>query len=233
MVTREDLRRTVQALQQLPPAPDLPELKYAHLSLCVLSAVFSINTRAEAERNVSTRYIAWRGIPVTYRPDRQVFLREDAQEPLSQFVQIGRNMGSDQFMETVLNNRQWTSTTIRSSIRKAEASLQFAEVLVAYGIEYFQDLHPDLQRNHDFATTIQGITGQGSGISYDYFWMLSGDENAVKIDRHVYNYLEQVVGHALTNDEMKALVRVAAAQLGLTPREVDNQIWEWRKKHSR
>lgn len=230
MVTHEDLYHAVRALQQLPPPPDLPELKYAHLSQCVLSAIFSINTRAAAERNVPLRYMAWRGITTLYRPDRQVFLAEVHQEPLSQFAQAGRTMGSDQFMEKVLNNRQWTSTKIASSIRKAEASLQFAEVLVAYGVEYFQDL-PGLQQNGAFAETILSITGQGSGITYDYFFMLAGDENAVKIDRHVYNFLEQAVDHCLSTEEMKALVRAAAAQLRLTPREVDNQIWEWQSAH--
>jgi hypothetical protein len=228
MVTQADLSLVVQALQSLPPPPDLPELKYAHLSQCVLSAVFSINTRAEAERLVASRYIVWRGLAPAYRPDRQVFLDASLQEPISHFVQAGRTVGSERLAVEVLRNRQWTSTTVASSISKAEASLQFAEVLVAYGIENFQDL-AGLQQSKEFAEAIMRITGQGSGITYDYFFMLAGDENAVKIDRHVYSFLEQAVGHTLTNEEMKALTRVAAAQLGLTPREVDNQIWEYRR----
>lgn len=42
MATREDLNLVLAALRQLPPSSELQEMLYAHLSQCVLAAVFSI-----------------------------------------------------------------------------------------------------------------------------------------------------------------------------------------------
>ncbi len=75
--------------------------------------------------------------------------------------------------DALFGNRQRTST--RSGILKAEAVRRFALALRDAGIDEFPDLDDDrLAKAEAIART---IPGQRSGISFDYFRMLAGDDS--------------------------------------------------------
>src|SRR5205823_5748989 len=88
----------------------------------------------------------------------------------------------------VFNNKQRTSP--RSGITKAEAVYRFANVLKSHGIETLKDVKKK-GKYPAVRAAITGIPGQGSGISYDYFLMLSGDVEVVKADRMLRRFVDR------------------------------------------
>ena len=61
--------------------------------------------------------------------------------------------------------------------------------------------------------------------------MLSGDESYIKVDRHLTNYISEVLGKQLsTNDTEEILLEVAEylkkSYTTLTPRQLDHEIWK-------
>jgi hypothetical protein len=97
------------------PIEELPEFLYAHLSQCVLSAVWSLNRNASAERNVVNRYVAYAGLPFS-RPSRATMLDMANQQPLDAFCRDIECVGVERFAVDVVKNRQRTSA--RSGILK-------------------------------------------------------------------------------------------------------------------
>ena len=131
------------------PFPE--EYGYAHLSLCVLDAVFSIGVRYEGVRAVVARYAAWAQLD-RVRPGDALPAPGD-QQPLGALVEH-----IEAFTESVVANRQRTST--RSGILKADAVLRFARVLVDHGVEVLQDVE---SRATDEAldAALRAVPGQG------------------------------------------------------------------------
>jgi hypothetical protein len=142
--------------------------------------------------------------------------------------------GAEGMAESVFQNRQRTSS--RSGILKAEAVLLYCRTLIKAGINDFPDL--DVERREYAEAIILGLPGQSSGIAFDYFMMLAGDDNLIKPDRMVQRY----VAHALDLDSVPQprqaaiLVRLAAKELRTrgqlwTPLSLDNAIWRHQSKH--
>ncbi len=73
----------------------------------------------------------------------------------------------------MFQNRQRTSS--RNGILKAEAVYQFCRVLHKYSVNYLQDVIK-LYGNQEFEKEIKLISGQKSGISLVYFYMLVGED---------------------------------------------------------
>ena len=83
----------------------------------------------------------------------------------------------------------------------------------------------------DFETEIKTIPGQRSGISLQYFYMLTGDENTIKPDRMVVRFIEQATHRGYNPQQMTRLVIAACRILQtdyphLTPRTLDHLIWK-------
>jgi hypothetical protein len=131
--------------------------------------------------------------------------------------------------EEIYCNRQRTST--RSGILKAEAVFIFAKALRDYGGIYLQDV-PGLINNYRFHRAIKKIPGQASGISLQYFWMLSGSNDFVKPDRMMTRFLQSALGREVTINEIQGLAVNACGLLNaefkhLTPRLLDYEIWKY------
>ena len=82
----------------------------------------------------------------------------------------------------------------------------------------------------------KSIQGQSSGISYDYFQMLVGDNYRIKPDRHILRFLSGSIGRDITNlTEAQLLISNTCVSLAIhhdrkvTPRELDHLIWNWQK----
>ncbi|MDQ0733784.1 hypothetical protein QFZ50_000247 [Arthrobacter agilis] len=211
-------------------SPNPRHARWAHLSLCVLDATFSIGLRYNAVVvPVVRRYARSQSLaPVLIEGPgllEKVSPRENEQS-LSQFLSSIGTI-SDDDLATQLGSKNRTSS--RGGILKASASRQIAEVLVAAEVESLSDvavLLADAARTVRVEEDLRRIAGGGSrGIRTSYLWMLAGDDNHVKPDRHVLKWLGGVLGRQVSVTEARSLLSAVAKELQISPWSVDHAIW--------
>ena len=207
------------------------EYRYASLPLCVVDAVFSIGVRYTSTQKVVSNLCEYAGW-TRFFASREA--RGAGEYGIGDLNSMFDKFGAEGMAESVFQNRQRTSS--RSGILKAEAVLLYCRTLIKAGINDFPDL--DGERREYAEAIILGLPGQSSGIAFDYFMMLAGDDNLIKPDRMVQRY----VAHALDLDSVPQprqaaiLVRLAAKELRTrgqlwTPLSLDNAIWRHQSKH--
>ncbi len=207
------------------------EYRYASLPLCVVDAVFSIGVRYTSTQKVVSNLCEYAGW-TRFFASREA--RGAGEYGIGDLNSMFDKFGAEGMAESVFQNRQRTSS--RSGILKAEAVLLYCRTLIKAGINDFPDL--DVERREYAEAIILGLPGQSSGIAFDYFMMLAGDDNLIKPDRMVQRY----VAHALDLDSVPQprqaaiLVRLAAKELRTrgqlwTPLSLDNAIWRHQSKH--
>lgn len=202
------------------------EYRYASLPLCVVDAVFSIGVRYTSTQKVVSNlceYTGWTRF-ASSREDRG-----EGEHGLTDLMAFFDTLGIEGMADTVFQNRQRTSSS--SGILKSEAVLLYCRALTEAGINTFADFDQD--RCEYAEAMILGLPGQSSGIAFDYFMMLAGDDNLIKPDRMVQRY----VANALKLDaipqprQAAILVRLAAKVLRKrgrqwTPLSLDHAIWK-------
>nr|WP_306265449.1 hypothetical protein [Pararhizobium sp. IMCC3301] len=211
----------------LEPVPLPPEYFYASLPLCVIDAVFSIGVSYTSTRNTVVRYCKRQNWTRTLAPDAP---RARGERTIVEFLALFDGLAPDQMADELFGNRQRTST--RSGILKAEAVQRFASALKEFGIDDFEDMTGD--RPAAAEKLVRGIPGQGSGISFDYFRMLAGDDNLIKPDRMVQRLIARAIDvkpDQVTPDLARTILKGAIPVLaergaGWSPRQLDYAIWE-------
>lgn len=198
---------------------------YASLPLCVIDAVFSIGVRYAGVQNTVRRYCRYFSL-------REYDLERNISGDTHTVPELIRNIetiGVRQCADSVFQNHQRTSS--RNGILKVDAVLRFAKVLQRYGVETFADL-----RNNKLTTEaereIKAIPGQSSGLALQYFYMLSGEDDLAKPDRHVLRFLEQCTGEKPSMATAQKLLSQAVKLLkanypDLTVRLLDYTIWDY------
>jgi hypothetical protein len=214
----------IEAINLTPvPLPD--EYRYAALPLCIIDAVFSIGVHYRTTAATVARFCERSGWPrcALSRYDRGV-----GSPSVTAFLQLFAGMGPEAAADTLFSNRQRTSST--SGILKAEATQRFALALSEAGIDGFADLSPE--RLEVAEAIILGLPGQASGIAFDYFRMLAGDDNLIKPDRMLQRFVAEALGMITdpTARQTALLVRFATRHLqdrGLlwTPLTLDHALW--------
>ncbi|RZT84649.1 hypothetical protein EV383_1500 [Pseudonocardia sediminis] len=209
--------------------------RWAHLSLCVLDAVFSMGARYTTTVNTCRRYADSAKMVPLQDSTSPVVIGTDAEQSLRSFVAEMDAVGTDTFAETVLKNRQRTSP--RGGIRKAQAALEYAGALVDAGVERYADL-PALFADNTRLAALEGrlrdVPGNGSGdVRLGYLWMLLGDDHTIKPDRMVLRWLERVLGRTVGTGEARTLLTDAAVEIGRTPWELDHAVWNAERGHRR
>ncbi|MFI0810570.1 hypothetical protein [Streptomyces echinatus] len=222
--------RVVAAAAHLALKPRGP--RWAHASLCVLDAVFSINAHYE-RHTVPTchRYAAWACISIPLSGSAQLPVPDE--QPLQGFVTHIQARGETAFSSEVLQNRQRTRAN-RDAPLKVEAARQYAEILVSHGISTLVDanaLLADLDKLNAVESDLAGVVGHGSGARLAYLWMLLGDDSRIKPDRMVLRWLQTVLQRTVTTAQAIVLITAAAARLRCTPWELDHAIWETQRRH--
>ncbi len=205
------------------------EYGYPSVPLCVIDAVFSIGANYVATQNTVRRFREFFSIPEKseiYPPDTA------DQLSISEFIKIYDEYGIEGMTDRVYQNRQRTST--RMGILKTEAVLRFSKVLSRFGVEYLLDVQKVIG-NLGFEAEIKKIPGQRSGISLRYFYMLIGEKNYIKPDRMITRFVEQVTGKSYSAEEITRLLIGACDLLvtdypNLTPRMLDNLIWNYQRE---
>lgn len=199
---------------------------YAHLPLCVIDAVFSIGVKYTAVQNTITRFCDFAGITPTGT------LPPTEQLSISDFLLLHESNGTHGMTREVYQNRQRTST--RNGILKADAVYRFAKILAQFGAETLADV-PRIHRFPDFETEIKKLPGQRSGVSLQYFYMLTGDEHTIKPDRMIARFIERATDQRYNSDTMTGLLLETCHLLQreypfLTPRTLDHLIWAYQTK---
>ncbi|MFJ5733672.1 hypothetical protein [Streptomyces paradoxus] len=205
--------------------------RWAHASLCVLDAVFSINAHYE-RHTVPTchRYAGWAGISDPLSGSAQLPVRDE--QPLQGFVTHIQTHGEAAFSSEILQNRQRTRAN-RDAPLKVAAARQYAEILVSQGITTLAEANAslaDLDKLKAVERDLARVTGHGSGARLAYLWMLLGDDSRIKPDRMVLRWLQIVLQHTVTTAQAIELITEAAARLRCTPWELDHAIWESQRK---
>jgi hypothetical protein len=220
------VRHVCARLDDLNAASDDDAYAYAAVPFCVIDAVFSLGVRYEsAWRTVSewgTRYqwemCRWRATETHTTTDFMLIL-----EPYK--------ISFEDMACEVFNNRQRTSP--KSGLLKAEAVYKFSSALQQFGVETLDDALT-CQTDSGLRNTVESIPGQRSGLSYNYFLMLAGHEDAVKADRMVRGFVSCAIERRVTERQAEELVRRACALLKpkfprLTPSLLDNEIWKYQR----
>ncbi len=200
------------------------EYFYASLPLCVIDTVFSINVKYICAQNAVTRYCKYQDWTKFQKP------RVKGGHSISEFLTSLEGRSPEQLATDLFGNRQRTSSS--SGILKAEAVQLFATALVKARIDDFSDINEN--RLISAKTDILKITGQSSGISFDYFRMLAGDDTLIKPDRMVQRYIEKALGVApkeVDANKSRILLRGATQLLverkyDWSPRRLDYAIWK-------
>jgi len=208
----------------LQPVPLPKEFFYASLPLCVIDAVFSIGVTYSSTRNTVVRFAERQGWVLGPVEDRS-----HGEKTVGDFLACYAGLSPDEAANQLFGNRQRTSS--RSGILKAEAVQHFAIALQETGIEDFVDLTEG--RLTAAEATIRQIPGQKSGISFDYFRMLAGDDNLIKPDRMVQRFVARAIGEApekVGPDRARGLLQGAVAELNTrgtawSPRALDHEVW--------
>jgi hypothetical protein len=228
----DEIGQVVAAARQLALKPR--GHRWAHASLCVLDAVFSINAHYE-RHTVPTchRYAAWAGISVTLSGSAQLPVRDE--QPLQGFVTHIQTHGEAVFSSEILQNRQRTRAN-RDAPLKVKAARQYAEILISHDITTLAEANAslaDLNKLKAIECDLAGVAGHGSGARLAYLWMLFGDDSRIKPDRMVLRWLHAVLRRVVSTPEAVRLITEAAVHLGCTPWELDHAIWEDHRKGSR
>lgn len=131
-----------------------------------------------------------------------------------------------------INSLFRSTPSTRSGILKAEAVEQFATALANAGIDDFRDIN--LVRLTETEEAVRKIPGQASGISFDYFRMLAGDDKVIKPDRMVQRFIAEALGivpqNIKSNDARELLQNTSQllTQRGekWSPGSLDYSIWQ-------
>lgn len=139
--------------------------------------------------------------------------------------------GPEQFATRIVRNEQRTSP--RGGILKAEAVYRIAQVFQQHQIERLDEL-PRFGAHRQMEVNLRNITGQRSGVSLKYLFMLTGDVSLVKPDRMTRSFLEDTLGRAVSDDDIQCLLSGACQLMNedfpaLTPRGLDHQIWQYER----
>lgn len=198
---------------------------YDSLPQCIIDAVFSIGVRYSSTKNTVKNYCDYFGLrEFSFEPDGL-----DDRHTVSELIENIESKGIKYCTDSIFCNHQRTST--RNGILKSEAVLQFAKILKRNKIETLSDIRvkglPRIAENE-----IMQIPGQKSGLSLRYLYMLSGDTNYAKPDRHVLRFIENNTGFCPGIDQAQNILSEAVELLkprynGLTVRALDHAIWDY------
>ena len=217
----------IDAAAALDPQPR--SYRWTSLSYCVVDAIWSIGAHYDnvvvplVARVAAAAGDASPAVPATSPP---------APDPLPLPVLLARY--PDVGALTARTNEQRTST--RNGIRKADAVLRYARILVEHQIIDLSAAGallagPD-ERFSVVDTALAAVPGDGQhGVRRGYLWMLCGSDQLVKPDRMVLRWIARHCPGVGPADARRLLGEVAAAlttRLGrpVTPWMLDHAIWQ-------
>lgn len=210
------------------------EVYFSCVAICVINAIFSINTKYEAVINVINRFCNHFRIEI-HSPIKGKIPLVNKQKTISEIYNLIKDIPSITLAEDIFKNKQRTST--KNGILKAEASLHFIKILKDFGVETYQDISK-IYNNEEFKNQIKLIPGQRSEISLKYFFMLTGSTDQIKPDRMILGFIKDALGLKLLPDKALSLIQQTVNDLKkkgykhLTARHLDNLIWNFQRSNN-
>lgn len=201
---------------------------YNSVVLCIIDAVYSIGARYSSTENTVFRYCR----KIKIEPFRKYGSPTSSiinEHTVSDFLDIIKGHSYEALAASLFENKQRTSTN--NGILKAQAVCEFAEILQANNINSFADV-PRMYNNLRIENQIRGIRGQGTGISLNYFYMLSGNDDLIKADRHILRFIYEATGQEVNKQQAEAMLTSCVDKLRvrfphLTCRLLDHTIWSY------
>lgn len=198
--------------------------RWRSLTSCVLDAVWSIGITYDTKvvpyvRNVFSLMDG--GDPLTDQTD------DPGPDPTPLTAFRTQFATSDDLM--IATSRHLTSTT--SGIRKAEAAIQYADILLDHEVDTLADAQACLRnpaRVDEVTKELKQVPGDG--VRTGYFWMLVGSHDLTKPDRHILEWF-RANGHPTDIDGARRLLDELATALTrelereITPSQLDHAIW--------
>jgi len=203
---------------------------YASLPLCIIDSIYSINANYTSTVNVVKRFCKYRNIPI-YRKRTTEYPDVGTQFKITEFVKTLEENDASYNAKNVFSNLQRTSS--RSGILKAEAVYLWAKALERHSIDVFQDVN-----KIDFyvENELFAIKGQGSGLSLSYFYMLSGNDERCKPDRHILKFISDALDRSINDTAYAQKIMTDAVSIlkdkypHINVRLLDNMIWKFMSK---
>lgn len=205
----------------------VPDYRYYNsVALSALDATFSAQANYSGVIHVVDRFCENYGIDIgTYA----VCPAADNQVTVTTVRNLVQYLTSEQ-LANVVGNHQMVSGRLKSAL-----FLDCLQVLYDFGIETYQDMQTQFD-TPALEVALSGIHGIGPA-TLSYLYMLVGDSNDVKVDRHIRAFAKKATNQAnLTDEQIKALFRFAAVELskeypGMTPRHLDHIVWVYQRNH--
>lgn len=222
------VRKVVCAVQDSigEPLPDLPDdFGPAHLSVALIDAVFNPQLPYyERVVRIVENYCDHFGLTRLWTSRICVPPRRK-QEKLTKLVTRYRVHGCQYMRERVFEANYCSPGT---SVPKSDNVLRCAKVLLNIGIETIQDVRE--REPTEIKLPLCRIHGIGERTAH-MLLMYCGHEEVVKGDVHVRNFVSAALGETdIGPAEAERLVAAAAREMDVTPRELDAQIWEYRRQ---
>lgn len=223
MTTDEDLLRArIKKLFGTDPEGWYRPDGYQSVALAILDSIYSTGHRYQGVINLIDRYCELRR-------------KEEANPKIdtaTDLIEAFNRWGGVEGFALKTKNRWRTSSSLQAPY-KAYAALEAAKILAAHSIETASDVVDRLtereSREHsDIAKEWLAITGQSSGLTWNYFLMLLGVPG-VKADRMVIRFVTKALGRPkdVSAKEASRLVEAVADDLKLNYIQLDHTIWRY------
>lgn len=226
--------KSVLLFGKVPLRPLPPEYHYAHSSLCLIDAVYSINAKYQSVRRNSGE-----GVIGSYCRAGELEAFDSSKTGEDTLLSLRTRLadrGPELFAKDVLKNKSRGNVGGRVTSLKSEILAQLADWLTRQGVDGLESLQKwSLQSDPDrtaFALKAEGIWGIGS-TTLKYLMMLAGDVNQIKPDRHIKAFVSDMVQHPVGSDEATRALKDEAARLGVSPMEVDHSVWVYQRDSNR
>ena len=130
--------------------------------------------------------------------------------------------GNTAIAQYLWDNRHWTRVSL---LRKLTAYFESINVTSQEALRYWAE-------KSDFKKDFENkIPGMGYAI-YQWLIMRQGIET-IKPDTHLIRFVESIVHHSFTENELVDVLEKAAKQLKLKAYELDWRIWEFQRGQER
>ena len=193
---------------------------YPHsLALCIIDSIASTGAHYNSVKNVLRHYIDYRLVQGGNADTDNV----------GTLLGTFNELGGPQQWATMTNNRKPASTT-KGAPLKAEAIYDAASRLHERGIDSADALRAaTTDELSDTKMAWTTVSGQRSGITWNYFLMLAGIPG-VKADRMVIRYVADAIGstpESVSATDAAILVKAVAEQSGRNITHLDHAIWRF------
>lgn len=228
-LTCQDVKRFVAHCDLALSQTEIKDMRYySSVALCALDAVFSIRARYYAVVSpLVDRACSLLNIPRFYMCANRM-PSEEGQITVSDF-KSKLNCTDPNELAELLNNRQRTST--KSGILKADAFIRYLDVFTDLKVNTYQDVN---RKVDEINPRLRQIPGQN--VSVDYFFMLAGNTDDVKVDKRINSFVYDAIGRNVPPEQVKDLFRSAVQYYRkgcypyLTVRMLDHTVWSWQRK---